>query len=100
MHRAKTYPKCGAPGCNDRGNVARGLCQFHYGQYRLARQKNGSWDAEQGQALNRPPIPPFEYEGDEAALIALTEQREREQQAKDSKAEETYHDRYRTFHSR
>ena len=82
MHRAKTYPKCVAPGCNASGNVAHGLCQLHYGQQRLARKKNGSRDDEAKRE-----ILPFEYEGDEAALIALVEQQEREQQAKDLKGE-------------
>jgi len=58
------------------------LCQLHYGQWRLARKKNESRDDEAKQE-----IPPFEYEGDEAALIALVEQQEREQQAKDLKGE-------------
>ena len=105
MSRQKIYPPpCAWPNCN-MPSVARGFCSRHYGEFKRHCVANGSWGNaddryEAQRRLTQPESEKWEWAGDEAALIALTEQREREQQAKDSKAEETYHDRYRTFHSR
>jgi hypothetical protein len=73
---AKRTALCPAPGCDRVGDWARGFCNKHYCQLRNACIKNGSWPGSRNGKLPKPQPPKFEYEGDEAALIEMTEQRE------------------------
>ena len=69
--------KCHAPGCITVGDCARGFCARHWKEFRAACIANGSWS--RATKLPSPIIPKFEYEGDEQALIEMTEQQEREE---------------------
>jgi len=82
-NRTKNKDRCPHPGCNQVGNYCRGFCVTHYRIFRQHCITNGSWSSKDDRAeaqfrLTHPGLflPPWEYEGNEASLIALQEQKE------------------------
>jgi hypothetical protein len=74
---------CPAPQCNRLGSFAHGLCPEHWRDWRDECIRNGSWQRTSNHASLVPsPVntqTPWEYEGDEQALIDAVEAQEREQ---------------------
>jgi hypothetical protein len=67
--------KCNHPDCKRIGECARGFCHAHYVEFRRDCKANGSWRPydeilEKTETASRPK---WEFEGNEAALIAAQE---------------------------
>jgi hypothetical protein len=83
--RPSVYENCAWPGCTKLGDYCRGFCRPCFRIFREHCIANGSWGnrddvAEAVQRYLHPELPPWEYEGNEQALIEMTEQQEREKQ--------------------
>jgi len=76
-------PLCLTPGCPRLGTKCRGLCCRCFQSFRAQCVANGTWADKKLRAaalekLIHPEAPKWEWEGDEGALIAMQEQKERE----------------------
>ena len=71
MHSSRKRRVCDVDGCSDFA-MAFGLCSLHYN-----RQRHGkALPPRRGERVPRATAP-WEYEGDEAALAAMTEEQEK-----------------------
>jgi hypothetical protein len=81
FHERKTIIRCCEPGCFGERHCY-GRCIRHYRAMdpaevaRLKSMTRAEREAEFNQVRIHPPIPKFEYEGDEAALAAMIERQE------------------------
>jgi len=70
--KRKVFEKCAWPGCDKLGDAHRGMCNQHYVESRRL-------------GLDGPPKPefiPWSYEGNEAALDAMVNEKQESEQEK------------------
>jgi hypothetical protein len=73
----KSHERCPAKDCTKLGDFCRGFCSHHYLEFRKSRIALGIWG--RNMPMPKPELPSrWEFEGDELALIAMTEEQERE----------------------
>ena len=77
MRSRKIPTPCAWPDC-DTTSVARRYCARHYVDMRKRSKADGTWRPYHSTQSE---LPPWTWEGDEAALIAMQEQQELQESA-------------------